>query len=99
MIEVTGKELGIENCSFTARGKTAGDIVKSIFDHLESEHDMHMPSVEETLEMYQTDVDAFDYRRAAVVNAEMPLDEGVQLIIRRLKDKLDLPPTPADHQG
>ncbi len=99
MIEVTGKELGIENCSFTARGKTAGDVLESMFDHLESEHDMHMPDVKETLEMYQTDIEAFDFRRAAVVNAEMPLDEGVQLVIRRLKEKLDLPHTPADYQG
>lgn len=99
MIEVSGKDLGIDNCDFIARGKTAGDIVESMFDHLEREHDMDLPPVDETLEMYQTDVEAFDFRRAAVVNAEMPLDEGVQLIIRRLKEKLDLPHTPADYRG
>lgn len=99
MIEISGKDLGIENCDFVARGKTAGDVVESMFDHLEKEHDMHMPEVKETLEMYQGHIEAFDYRRAAVVNAEMPLDEGVKIIIQRLKEKLDLPETPADYRG
>ncbi|OJX43929.1 MAG: hypothetical protein BGO78_02910 [Chloroflexi bacterium 44-23] len=99
MIEVSAKELGVENCSFVARGITAGDVIEEMFDHLEKKHDFNMPDAETTLEMYMTDLEEYDLNNVTALNTELPLDEGVKLIVQRLKEKLNLSATPSDYRG
>lgn len=99
MITVSGKELGIDQCNYVSHGVTAGEVVKDMFDHLEHAHDMKMPSVDDALDLLHSENEAVDWTLAPVVNARLPLEEGVVLVLRRLKEKLHLPNTTQDNRG
>lgn len=45
-IRIGGSELGVKDCDFTARGETAGDVVRDLVDHLRDEHDVGMPDAD-----------------------------------------------------
>jgi len=90
MIEVHGKDLGVEGCIYNARGETAEDIMKDMFDHLRKDHDMDMPPAEDVLEDRSMPVEAIDFHRGEGIDPNLPGDKGVQLVIQRLLERLDL---------
>jgi predicted small metal-binding protein len=90
MIEVHGQDLGVEGCIYNARGETAEDVMTDMFDHLRKEHDMDMPPAEDVLEITSVPEEAANLRRGVVVDPSLPRDKGVQLVIQRLLERLDL---------
>lgn len=79
-IELSGKDLGIADCDWSASGETPADVVRQVVEHLRQEHDIDMPSAEAIIEGKAT---------------EEPImksaDETVRLVVRRLHADLDLP--------
>lgn len=71
------QDLGIQDCSFVARGATPGDVVEHMVEHLRQNHDLDTPEADEILEG--------DY------NLQL-LDDGVRLVIERLNQALDIEP-------
>lgn len=81
-IELSGKDLGIGNCEWSATGETPADVVEQVVKHLRKEHNIDMPAADMIM-------------RGRV--SENPLmsdaDASVKLIVRRLYSELDLPVT------
>ena len=90
MIEVHGKDLGVEGCIYNASGETAEEVMKDMFDHLRKDHDIDMPPAEDILENRTMPSEAVDFHRGAAVDPSLPRDEGVRLVIQRLLEQLDL---------
>lgn len=78
--EVKLSELGIEGCNFTAKGETAGDVVKIAVEHLRSDHDMDMPDAK-TILTGELTKDPLE-----------PVDPAITLIVERLLNSLDIVP-------
>ena len=79
--KVECKELGIKDCDFSASGETAGDVVREMVEHLRTEHSIDMPDADVIL--------------AGEVK-EDPLelvDADVALVVKRLKEALNLVPS------
>ncbi len=72
---VTGKQVGVNGCTYTAKGSTAGEAFTQMLTHLRDEHDLELPDPEDVLENRS---DESTWNRAA------------QLIIQRLRERLHL---------
>ncbi len=83
--QVTGAELGVEDCEFTATGEKIDVVLGQMVNHLRTEHGIDMPDVDVILEGKATGD---------------PLgepDADVALIVRRLVEALNIePPATAD---
>jgi len=75
------RELGVENCNFTASGETAGEVVREVVDHLRVKHDIDMPDAGLIL--------------AGEVKEDSPefVDPAAGLIAERLTEALGIVPT------
>ncbi len=49
-MEIKCSDLGIANCSYTARGETPGEAVEAMVKHLRQEHHLDMPDAEDILD-------------------------------------------------
>ncbi|MFN2201760.1 MAG: DUF1059 domain-containing protein [Caldilineaceae bacterium] len=84
--EITGRELGVQDCDYTASGDEVDDVLHQIVDHLRMEHGIDMPDVDVILEAKATDD---------------PLgepDADVSLIVRRLVEALNIEPPQAPEE-
>lgn len=75
------KDLGVVDCYYTAQGKTPADVVEKVVGHLRKEHHIDLPDADVIL---------------AGEMSDEPLTPGVEprveLVIRRLWEKLDIHP-------
>jgi predicted small metal-binding protein len=78
--KVTGSELGIEDCDFTARGETVSDVVGQVVEHLRTEHGINMPDVDTIM--------TGDLSKS-IMSAS---DPAVHMIVDRLKETLNIVP-------
>lgn len=70
-----GKDLGVEDCTYVAKGDTVGDIIGQVKSHLEEKHGMDIP---EKQAIIQNKVDRPLYT------------EKIWLLIERLRERLKL---------
>jgi predicted small metal-binding protein len=77
-IELRCSDLGIRDCSWVARGETAGDVVEQVVRHLRREQDINMPNPEQIIEgqVYDDPMDT--------------LDPAVATLVERLREELNL---------
>lgn len=73
-------ELGVYECDFTAQGESPAQVVEQIADHLRSEHGVHLPEVDDILKG----------RNLTDLVVEGELDEDANLVVRRLREKLNI---------
>ena len=78
--KITGSELGIQDCDFTAHGETASDVVGQVVEHLRTEHGIDMPDAELIM--------SGDLNQSIMP----PTDPGVEMIVDRLKETLNIVP-------
>lgn len=78
--QITASELGIQDCDFTARGETASDVVGQVVEHLRAEHGIDMPDAEIIM--------SGDLSKSILP----PIDPGVQMIVDRMKETLNIVP-------
>jgi len=81
-IELSGKDLGIEDCDWSASGETPADVVDQMVHHLRHEHDIDMPNTKAIMEGRVTDNPILE-----------GVDGRVALIVRRMHAELDIPPS------
>jgi predicted small metal-binding protein len=83
-IKLNCHDLGIKNCDWVASGDTPADVVKEAVAHLRHEHGLDMPDAELIMEGKDDDDPIFT-----------TASEAVQLVVKRLDEKLhlDLAPT------
>lgn len=79
-IELSGQDLGIANCDWSATGETPADVIEQMVNHLRQEHDIDMPKTETIMEGRATDDPIME-----------DVDDRVRLIIRRIHAELDMP--------
>jgi predicted small metal-binding protein len=88
---VSGSDLGVAGCDEVFRGPTAGDVVTQVVEHLRSEHKIDMPDpdliLERDLEGGSTPNIVRDVARAV---AGRPIDDEAAIIVRRLRDRLNI---------
>jgi predicted small metal-binding protein len=80
-MEIKCSELGVKDCDFTARGETAGEVVRQVIEHLETAHGLDMPDADLIL---------------AGDDLKQPLSETkpeVELIVERLREALNIIPS------
>lgn len=93
-LEINCEALGIVGCKRLFRGKTAGEVVDQVREHLRSEHDISLPETEVILRTDEgLDVDAFVERFLG-----MGYSKKAVLIVRRLRELLNVQPAPKDEQ-
>lgn len=90
MIEVSCHELGIDDCTFSASGKTAGEVLEKMIPHLRSEHKLDMPDADEILNNPKTPEDSILVIPELWIERHLRLDEEVQIVTERLVNKLNL---------
>jgi predicted small metal-binding protein len=79
-IELSGKDLGVAGCDWSASGETPADVLEQLVDHLRHEHDINLPDAETILE------------GKAIEDLLMEgADEATELIVRRIYAELDMP--------
>ena len=78
--KVTGSELGIEDCDFTARGETVSDVVSQVVEHLRAVHGIDLPDAEVIM--------SGDLSTSIMSAA----DPAVHMIVDRLKETLNIVP-------
>lgn len=78
--KITGSELGIQDCDFTARGETAIDVASQVVEHLRAEHGIDLPDAEVIM--------SGDLSTSIMPSA----DPAVHLIVDRLKETLNIVP-------
>ncbi len=78
-IQLSCRDLGIQDCDWVATGETAGDIVEQVVRHLRKEQNINLPDPEEILEG--------DFTQSPLDDT---MDPAVATIIRRLREKLNL---------
>jgi len=81
-IKMNCAELSVNDCNFTATGETPGEIVEQMVDHLESDHGMDLPDVDSIL----TGMTLAD------TLMEGRFDADAIMVVRRLREKLDIEP-------
>ena len=81
--KVTCSALAVKGCDEVFEGQSAEAVIRKVSDHLRSEHGVDLPDVDIILEGLKPG-DAV---------ARQPLDEAAMLIIRRLREELDLDPS------
>ena len=79
-MKVSCKELGIEGCDYSAKGKTAGDVVEKMVEHLHDQHDIRMPDAEVIMqgEVIEDPIDV--------------IEPDTALVVQRLKETLNIEP-------
>jgi predicted small metal-binding protein len=87
MQEVRCSHFGTADCPFVARGEDAGEVVDKILAHLKNEHKMHVPSRDTVL---RTDLQGHTIVDDLAKALGGGLDEGQLLIVKRLRDALDI---------
>jgi len=75
MPKLTGADINVSGCSFTAEADTAGEVLRRMVEHLRSEHDIQLPDPE-TILGWDED--------------ETQLDRGARLALRRMRERLGL---------
>ena len=90
MVEVSCKELGIVDCTFSASGQTAGEVLEKMITHLRSEHDLDMPEAEEILSNPKKPEDLTLVVPEIWITRHPRMDEEVRLVTERLVEKLNL---------
>lgn len=90
MVEVSCHELGIKDCSFSASGKTAGEILEKMITHLRSEHHLDMPDAAEIMSNPKKTQDSMLVIPEIWIERHLRMDEEVQLVTERLVNKLNL---------
>lgn len=84
---ISGIELGVADCDFVAEGKSAGDVVEIMVEHLRDEHGLDMPDADTILEGNVKE------------DPLASVDEDVALVIERLTEKLNLEPPESPEFG
>ncbi|MFN2228061.1 MAG: DUF1059 domain-containing protein [Anaerolineae bacterium] len=79
-IELSGRDLGIANCDWSASGETPADVVAQMASHLRHEHGIDMPDTKAIME-----------GRATGNSIVEGVDDRVALIVRRMNAELDIP--------
>lgn len=79
-IELSGKDLGVAGCDYTASGETPADVVDQMAEHLRKKHDIDMPGTQTIMEGRTSDNPIIE-----------GTDDRVALIIRRMHSELDIP--------
>jgi predicted small metal-binding protein len=78
--EVSCNQLGIKDCDFVAKGDAAGDVVKTMVEHIRSEHDIEMPDTDVILE------------GEVIEDPTEAVKPDRTLIVKRLKETLNIAP-------
>lgn len=85
-MRITCDDLGVKGCDLVAEGETPADVVEQVVEHLRSEHDIDMPDAEGIL------------NKSILEPTHIPgaePDKDVQLVVRRLREKLGIKPAMA----
>ncbi len=75
MPKLTGEQINVNGCTYTAEGDTPAEVLRKMVDHLADEHGIKLPDPEAIL---ARNVD------------EARLDHGVRLVLERIRERLDL---------
>ena len=86
--------LGIAGCTRTFCGKTAGDVVDEIRDHLRAEHSINLPD-KETILRSDEDPDIVELGRRIVGRG---YSEDAIMVMRRLRELLGVRDAGADER-
>jgi hypothetical protein len=84
MPKLSGEDINVSGCTYTAEGETAGEVLRATVEHLKQEHDMDLP-------------DAGLILRNEV--EENGLDHGTRLVLKRIRERLQLTDKGADQTG
>jgi predicted small metal-binding protein len=49
-VQVSCRQLGIQDCSFSASGATPGDVTREVVDHIRAQHGIDMPDARAIME-------------------------------------------------
>ena len=80
MFKIDCADLGIEDCDFHIEGETPADVIEQVREHLHKHNDLDLPKTDDILDgEYQLD----------------NIDEAAQLVIRRLRQTLNVTPAEA----
>ncbi len=75
MPRLTGEDINVNGCSYTAEADTPGDVLRLMVEHLNAEHDMRLPDAD-TLLAWEEDDDR--------------LDRGARIALERIRARLGL---------
>lgn len=87
-IELSGKDLGVADCDWSARGEAPADVLEQTVEHLGQEHGIELPSAKTIME-----------GKAAQQPIMEDADEAVRLIVQRVYAELDLPAPPSEPEA
>jgi len=73
MPKLTGEDINVSGCRYTAEGDTPGEVLRLMVEHLNNEHGMDLPDPETIL--------AWD-------EDETQLDRGDRLALERMRERL-----------
>jgi predicted small metal-binding protein len=90
MVEISCQEIGVIDCAYTARGKTPGEVLKKMVDHLRADHGLDMPDAEDILNNPQKPEDSVLVIPEIWINRQRPLGEEERLVTERLVNLLNL---------
>jgi len=76
MPKLSGEDINVNGCTYVAEGNTPADVLRGMVEHLETEHGMDLPDVDAIL--------------SGTVD-EKRLDHGTKLVLKRLRERLELP--------
>lgn len=86
--QISGRDLGVAGCDEVFVGPSVGDVVEQVVDHMRSEHNIKMPDPDFILEPTMDEPDIIrDVARAVTVE---PVNDESAIIVRRMRDKLDI---------
>lgn len=96
--EVEVSQLGIENDPTTFYGDTPGEVVEQVIDYLRAEHHIAMPDADVILGDALNELTVATPNSGAgapitgtIAGRATTMDPGAVVIVRRLRETLDLP--------
>lgn len=79
-------DLGVKDCDYTASGEAPIDALEDMLEHLQSQHDLDLPNAD------------FILSGERIKSSEQEVEPGVEVIVKRLREVLQINETESEEQ-